>query len=52
MINEIHESFKKFQVPVVRLILDSAVQVPTTQVEQEQIMQTNAFIEKRKPNIY
>ena len=41
--------FKKFQITVMRLISDRAVQVPTSQLEEEHIMQTSAFIEKGKP---
>ena len=36
---------------LLRLILDRAVQVSTTQLEEELIMLTRAFIEKGKPII-
>ena len=49
MIEGIHErDWKKFR--LVRLILDSGVQAPTTwQLEEGLIMLTSAFIEKKEP---
>lgn len=39
-------------VTIFRLILDEALQVSATQLEEELIMQTSAFFEKEKTNIY
>ena len=39
-------------ITILRLILDEALQVSATQLEEELIMQTSAFFEKEKTNIY